>query len=156
VTQLIGVICNNGEKMDTNKKNTKMDMKEKLSLLWIFALFNYLYADVMSLIDPVARKEIMTGYVGSLHITQGFLLGAAILMETAIAMVLLSRVLKYRANRWTNIIVGAIHTAAVFASMFVGSPPALYYIFFGTIEIVCTSLIVWYAWKWPNPEGSSN
>jgi hypothetical protein len=34
------------------------------------------------------------------------LLGA-ILLETAIAMVLLSRVLQYRANRWANIIVGA-------------------------------------------------
>jgi hypothetical protein len=140
--------------MNTNKKTTEMEaMKVKLSTLWIFAMFNYLYADVMSLMDPEGLKQVMTGQVGSIQITQGFLLGAAVLMETAIAMVLLSRVLKYGANRWANIIVGAIHTAAVFLSMFVGTTPALYYIFFGTIEIVCTSLIVWYAWKWPNPEG---
>lgn len=140
--------------MNTNKKTTEMEaMKVKLSTLWIFAMFNYLYADVMSLMDPEGLKQIMTGQVGSIQITQGFLLGAAVLMETAIAMVLLSRVLKYAANRWANIIVGAIHTAAVFLSMFVGATPALYYIFFGTIEIVCTSLIVWYAWRWPNPEG---
>jgi hypothetical protein len=133
-------------------KTTGMeDMRVRLSTLWIFAMLNYLYADVMSLMDPEALKQVMTGYVGTLHITQGFLLGAAVLMETAIAMVLLSRVLKYGANRWANIIVGAIHTAAVLLSMFVGTPPALYYIFFGTIEIVCTSLIVWYAWTWANP-----
>ena len=137
------------------RKTTEVEnMKVKLSTLWVFVMFNYLYADVMTLMDPVALKQIMTGYVGSLHMTQGLLLGAAILMETAIAMVLLSRVLKYRANRWANIIAGAIHTAAVFLSMFVGTTPAIYYIFFGSIEIVCTSLIIWYAWKWPNSEGS--
>ena len=67
-------------------------------------------------------------------------------------MVLLSRVLKYRANHWANIIAGVIHTVAVFSSMFDGTP-ALYYMFFGTIEIGCTLFIVWYAWKWPKPEG---
>ena len=127
------------------------DMKVRLSLLWIFAMFNYLYADVMTLMDSSVLKELMKGYAGPFQITQGFLLGAAILMETAIAMVLLSRVLKYKANRWANIIVGAIHTAAVGASMFVGTPTP-YYVFFGTIEISCTLLIIWYAWKWPKPK----
>ena len=142
--------------MNINQKTTKMeDMKVRLSTLWIFAVLNYLYADVMTLMDPEGLEAIMTGYAGSIQITEGFLLGAAVLMETAIAMVLLSRVLKHRANRWANIIAGALHTAAVFSSMFVGTTPALYYVFFGTIEIACTLLISWYAWRWPNPEGSA-
>ena len=125
------------------------DMKVRFSTLWVFAVFNYAYADIHSLIDPTTLKQTMTGYVGSLQITQGFLLGSAILMETSIAMVLLSRVLEYRANRWANIVIGVLHTAAVLASLFVGgTTPALYYIFFATIEIVCTSFIVWYAWEW--------
>jgi hypothetical protein len=136
----------------SNERSTEMIIKERLSLLWMFALFNYIYADIHSLIDPATLKQIMTGYIGSLHITQGFLLGSAILIETAIAMVLLCRVLPYGANRWANIIAGVIHTAAVAASIFIGEAPALYYIFFGTIEIVCTLLIVWYAWKWPKQE----
>jgi hypothetical protein len=125
------------------------DMKVRLSMLWVFAMFNYIYADIHSLIDPATLKEIMTGSIGPLQITQGFLLGSAILMETAIAMVLLSLVLEERTNRWANIVAGVLHTAAVLSSMFMGgTTPALYYIFFGTIEIVCTSLIVWYAWRW--------
>lgn len=125
------------------------DMKARFSTLWVFALFNYLYADIVSLMDAENLREIMTGQVGSFQITQGFLLGAAILMETAILMVLLSRVLEYRANRWANIIVGTLQTAAVILSLFVGgTTPAPYYIFFATIEVVCTSLIVWYAWRW--------
>jgi hypothetical protein len=134
-----------------NKVNDMKDMKVRLQTLWIFVMFNYLYADVLGLHDPAVLKEILTGQVGGLELNQGFLLGAAILMETAIAMVLLSRILKYGANRWANMVVGVIHTAAVLSSMFVGTP-SLYYMFFGTIEIVCTSLIVWYAWKWVNSE----
>jgi len=117
------------------------DMKTRLSMLWVFAMFNYLYADVFTLMDPTILKEM--------QMTQAFLLGAAVLMETAIAMVLLSRILGYRANRWANIIVGMIHTAAVIASLFVGgTTPALYYLFFATIEVASTVLIVWFAWTW--------
>lgn len=144
--------------MNKNTKTTEMEaMKVKLSTLWVFAMFNYLYADVMALMDPEGLKLIMTGQVGPIQITQGFLLGAAVLMEIPIAMVVLSRLLKYRANRWANIIAGTIETVAVFLAMFVGTgTPVLYGMFFATIEIVCTSLIVWYAWKWRNPEDSPN
>ena len=130
------------------------DRKVILSTLWIFAIFNYLYADIVGLMDSSLLKEYITGTVGGLQITQGFLLLGSLLMETAIVMVLLSRVLKYRANRWANIIAGVIHTVAVSSSMFVGTP-TLYYIFFGTIEIVCTLFIVWYAWTWRKQEGQA-
>ena len=130
------------------------DMQVRFSTLWVFAMFNYLYADVVTLTDPVALRQILTGQVGSMQITQGFLLGSAILMETAIAMVLLSRVLEYTANRWANIIIGVLHTLAVLLSVFVGgTTPAVYYLFFAAIEISCTLLIVWYAWNW-KPAGT--
>ena len=139
--------------MNTNSKTVEMkDRKVILSTLWIFAMFNYLYADICTLTDPLVLKKIMTGAGGGIQMNEGSLLVAAILMETAIAMVLLSRVLKYRTNRWANIIVGIIQTAAVSLSLFVSMPP-LYYMFFAAIEIPCTLFIVWYAWKWRNPEG---
>ena len=115
-------------------------MQVKFFTLWIFATLNYIYADVLTLFD----KSVTTS------LSQGALLGAAVLVETAIAMVLLSRVLKYRANRWANIIVGAINTVAVLASLLIATP-ALYYLFFAIIEIATTLLIIWYAWKWANP-----
>ena len=140
---------------NTNKKTTEMeDMKVKLSTLWIFVMFNYLYCDIMGLMDPELLKQYMTGNVGGIQITQEFFLGAAILMEIPIAMVLLSRIFKYRANRWANIIAGTITTAVQFSTLFFGSSPTIYYIFFSIIEIACTSLIVWYAWKWADSEGS--
>jgi hypothetical protein len=134
-----------------SEPNTYTDpMKVKLSTLWIFAMFNYLYADVIGLMKAENLQAFITGYAGSMKITEGFLLGAAILMETAIAMVLLSRTLGYRANRWANIIVGLLHTVSVSASMFIGSGPGLYYMLFGAIEVICTIYIIWSAWRWTN------
>lgn len=126
------------------------EMKNRLSLLWIFAMFNYLYADVLSLFDADVLKEISTGYAGSIHMTDNVLFGAALLMESAILMVLLSQLLNYRANRIANIIAGILHTVAVFGSA-VEETPAIYYAFFAVIEIACTLFIVWYAWQWKNP-----
>ncbi len=142
--------------MSIIKKTTSMDMKVKLSTLWIFVMFNYLYCDVLGLMDPVLLNQILTGNLGFIEITEEFLLGGAILMEIPIAMVLLSRILNYRANRWANIIAGSIKTIVMIFTMFLGSGPTMYYLFFGIIEIVTTSLIVWYAWKWPNPEVAIN
>jgi hypothetical protein len=123
--------------MSADTKTPEVEMRMKLFTLWIFVTFNYVYADVVTLFD----KSVTT------NLSQGALLGAAILVETSIAMVLLSRVLKYRANRLANIIVGVLNTVAILVSLFVATP-ALYYAFFAVIEMASTSLIVWYAWKW--------
>jgi hypothetical protein len=48
--------------MNTNKKITGVDTKVKLSLLWIFVLFNMAYADILSLMDPTSPiRGIMAG-----------------------------------------------------------------------------------------------
>ncbi|MCX6556636.1 MAG: DUF6326 family protein [Candidatus Aminicenantes bacterium] len=138
----------------TDKKTAEMkDRKAILSTLWAFVTVNYLYCDVMALMDPTILKQFMAGYAGGFRITQGFLLGAALLMEIPMAMILLSRVLKHGANRRANIIAGIIMTAVQIASLFAGTS-TLYYRFFSIIEIGCTSLIVWFAWKWSNPRDS--
>ncbi len=126
-----------------------------LSTLWIFAVLNYIYADVYTLFfNPLLRPEVAKrfaeGYVGDIPITDGFVLVTAILMETAIAMVLLSRVLPYRANRWANILSGGFHTLFVAWSL-IGDTPSGFYVMFAAIEITCTLFIVWYSWKWPAP-----
>jgi len=141
--------------MNLSNQKIKMDMEVKLSLLWIFVTLNYLYCDVMSLMDSSLLKQYLTGTVDGLILSQSFLFWAAILMEIPIAMVLLSRILKYKANRWANIAAGSIKTIVMILTMFVGTPTP-YYLFFGIIEIATTMLIVWYAWKWIDPEVAAN
>ncbi len=132
--------------MNTNNKANEMkDRKVVLSTLWIFAMFNYIYNDVFGLyFNSTALKETVA-------MPQEGVLVFAVFMEIAIAMVLLSRVLKYRANRWANIIAGIFNTGLVIWSL-TGTTPLPFSAFFSSIEIVCTLFITWYAWKWTNPE----
>jgi hypothetical protein len=136
------------KKMNSEKKTAGMDMKVKLSTLWVVVMFNMIFADILSFMLPDFLEILETGYAGGVQITQEILLVFAILLEIPIAMIVLSRVLKYSVNRWANII------AAVITILFVigGGSTSLHYIFFATIEVVCMSLIIWYAWKWPKQE----
>jgi len=127
------------------------DIRVRLSVLWLFATLNYIYADVFFCIDVLGSDK---GSIGVMHFTQGGWLGIAILMEIPMAMILLSRILERRANRWANIVAGIIETAAVLLTAFIlpifnHTGTSSYYLFFGTMEVPCTAMIVWYAWRWP-------
>jgi hypothetical protein len=121
-------------------------MKSTLSTLWLFATVNYLYCDVVSLMDHNLLKQYLAGSVGGVSVTQGFLLAAGILVEIPMAMILLSRILGPRANRWANMAAGALMTVVQLATLFAGKP-APYYVFFSVIEIGTTAAIVWLAWR---------
>ena len=127
--------------MNTNKK---LDKKVLLSTLWIVVMINMLKADILSLYIPGATEEVVkTSASTGVSIPQ-LMLGGAIMMEISIAMIVLSRVLKYGLNRWLNIITAIITIA------FVVGPGASYphYIFIATVEVICLLLIIWNAWKW--------
>jgi len=124
-----------------------MDKKQLLSTLWIFVTLNYLYCDLIGLMDKNLLSQYLTGNVEGLLIDESFLFFAAILMEIPIAMVLLSRVLKHQANRWTHMIAGTIKSLVMVATLFIGSF-TLYYLFFAIIEIATTTYIVWLAFTW--------
>src|SRR5580765_5712513 len=130
------------------------DTKERLSLFWLFALLNYLYADVLALFAFVGSPSTAP------HLPPWALMGSAILMEIPIAMILACRLLPFRANRLANIIAGAILTLVngfltFVPPLFGARTPALpEYLFFATIETVCTSVIVWQAWTWSAVEAA--
>lgn len=136
--------------MNTTDKTATMEMKVKLSTLWIVVMFNMVFADIVGFMNPGALEDIMTGAVG-LEITQELLLVFSILLEIPIAMILLSRILKDNANRWANIVAGVITILFVIG----GGSAYLSYIFFATIEIACLLLIIWYAWNWPNQKSKA-
>ena len=133
------------------------DTKERLSLLWIFALLNYLYADVIALWALLGTPPADTPRLGPLALA-----GAAVLMEIPMAMIVACRFLTLRANRLANIIAGSIVTLVNGFLTFIppliglGRPPALpEYLFFATIETVCTSIIIWQAWTWSDAKAAA-
>jgi hypothetical protein len=132
------------------------DTKERLSLFWIFAFLNYLYADVLALWEIVGSLKL----TDAPHLPPWALMGSAVLMEIPMAMIVASRLLPFRANRLANIIAGVILTFVngflTYVPPLVGArTPALpEYLFFATIETVCTSVIIWRAWTWSGVEAA--
>jgi len=136
--------------MNTNATPTKkIDTKTLLSTLWIVVMINMLKADILSLFIPGALDEVAKTSVSTGTPIPQLMLGGAIMMEISIVMIVLSRVLKYKVNRWTNIITSII-TIVFVVGAGVSYP---HYIFIATVEVICLLSIIWFAWKWRNLEG---
>lgn len=133
--------------MSMNDETDGLDVRSKVSTLWILVLFNIGFADVVGFMNPGALEGIMRGTTG-FEITQGLLLVFAVLLEIPIAMIFLSRVLDRATNRWANTL------AAVLTILFVigGGSGYLSYIFFAAVEVALMLLIVRYVWTWPKQE----
>ena len=120
----------------------------KLSGIWVALMLTYLLGDVLRIFSG----DFNAGEIGDMQISQGMYLGMAILMVIPVVMVFLSLTLKYKANRWTNIIV------AIFFFLFnaVGLPtyPSAYDQFLIVVGLLFNILTVWYAWKWHEKEQS--
>jgi hypothetical protein len=145
-----------GSSLGTTIKTTKMNKKLYLILLWVFYAVNFMYCDTHLSLEPGVLAMTMSGYTagGTVKITDGFLLGSAMMFEIPFLMIVLSWALKYRANRWANIIAGSVFVVAQIASLSLGAPsPA--YIYYSTVEIAALLLIVWNSWKWTNPDAQS-
>jgi len=126
----------------------KIDTKVLLSTLWIVVMINMLKADILSLFIPGSMEEVAKTAASVGASIPQLMLGAAIIGQLCIAMIILSRVLKYGINRWANIVVGIVTIAYIWGGM--ASYP--HYIFIAAVETICLLLIVGFAWTWRNVE----
>ncbi len=118
--------------------NYKMKNKRDfLSTLWVFVTLNYLYCDLIGLMDSNLLKQYLAGNIEGMVIDESFLLYAGILMEIPIAMILLSKLLAKKANCLVNITAASIKTVVMIMTLFIGSFTK-YYLFFAVIEISTT------------------
>ena len=122
---------------------------EPLSYLWLFALLNYLYCDVVGIMDSSLLKQYLTGHVNGMEISASFLFAASILMEIPIAMMLISKFASFEFNKWSNLVAGSVMTIVQTSTLVMGTPTA-YYIFFSIIEIATTISICYISYNWKN------
>ncbi|HRE27320.1 MAG TPA: DUF6326 family protein [Anaerolineales bacterium] len=122
----------------------RVDLRAKLSALWIFLLINMIYADILSFSLADTVRDILAGNAGGITITPEFMLLAAVMTEIPMVMVIASRLLNYRLNRLANIVSG------IFTIVYVIGLGSLtpHYIFIASIEVLCAAWIVWLAWQW--------
>ncbi len=130
--------------MNTKTDTDKTDIKALLSTLWVFVLLNVIFRDIHEFFRPGLLQEIMAGTVKGVEITEEMMLLAGLVLELAILMVILSRVLPYRLNRPANMVVGALMIVSVFAN----GTNDLDDIFFAAAEIAALAVIIWLAWRW--------
>ena len=128
-------------------KEYKIETQTLLSTLWIFVLLNMIFRDLHQLGKPGFIQEIMSGVVNGVKITEELMLFGGVLAVIPISMVLLSRILDDKANKWANIIAGII-TLLVYAS---AAPYAdMDDVFFMIIEVAAILWIFRLAWKLPS------
>jgi hypothetical protein len=144
-----------GDPMSGSDRRVKMpneatvSTRTRISALWAALMFLFVYADVLSLFRPGQIEEISEGLMGPVEATQATLLLAAIIVVIPALMIFLTLTLNARVSRSMNLVLGALYTAVNIGNL-IGETWA-YYLLFGALEIVLTSLIAWYAWKWPHP-----
>lgn len=130
-------------------EDLKVNVKIKISALWVAIMALYIYNDYFSLYKPGSIEEMMQGNMGPFPVTQMVLFSAALLMAIPAVMIFLSLVMKPRLNRIVNIILGILYVVVMIVSV---QGEWMYYIFMGVVEIILTALIVWFAIKWPRQE----
>ena len=119
--------------------------KDKLFTLWIFVTVNYIFCDIFTLFYSENLKQLMSGAMGGMDITETFLFAFSVIMELPMLMIVMSRLLPYKFNRLANIAVGIFMTLVQTATLF--GDNMLHYVFFSIIEIATTIIIVWIAKK---------
>lgn len=130
-------------------EDIKVNIKIKISALWVAIMALYIYNDFFSLYKPGIMEDMLQGNMGPFPVTQSALFSAAILMAIPAVMIFLSLVMKPGLNRIVNIILGIVYVVVMVISV---QGEWMYYIFMGVVEIILTALIVLLAIKWPRLE----
>jgi hypothetical protein len=136
-----------GSPLATNKETARnlLDVRIILAVLWVAGMLSSLNGDTY-------RLSAMTEFLG---VSSGILSAMAILLVGHIFMSVLTLTLKSPVSRWANRIIGIFYGLIILAFWILGfvSRSVGYEIVWATGQLVCALLVVWYAWKWTNPEG---
>ena len=108
-----------------------------LSTLWIVVLINILSADVFSHMLGASGEAAVS-------VTPWIMFAFAVVHELPIAMIVLSRILKRKANRILNYVAAGV-TALYIVAGWSATP---HYIFFALLELICLVFVVMTAKKW--------
>ncbi len=133
--------------MNTINKTARnlLDVRIILAVLWVAGMLSSLNGDTY-------RLSAATGPIG---VNPELLSVFAAVLVGHVLMSGLTLTLKSPVSRWANRIIGTFYAMIIFAfwvNAFVSRLPG-YEIVWATAQLVFALLVVWYAWKWSNPEG---
>ena len=122
-------------------KKRKIESQALLSTLWIFVLFNMIFRDLHQFANEGFIEELM-----SQKIKEELVLVFGFILEIPIAMVLLSRILNDKVNKWANTVASIITLLGLLSTL----PSAdMDDVFFTIVESAALFAIIVIAWKLP-------
>lgn len=134
--------------MDDKKDFFLNNRRHRYSSLWAFASLNYLYADLVGIMDKNKLVQYQTGVVEGVKITPQFLTVASAFMQIPLSNVFLPQLIRNEKTlRWVQIASGTVMTLVQSGTLFVGKPTP-YYTLFSMFEIAATTYITIDAIKW--------
>jgi len=127
--------------------------KIKISILWISFAVCSSAAMIIWFIEPGILDQIMTtGEMVSGKLTQGTIISFALWWIIPLSMALLTQILSYSINRWSNIIFGVLCALAIifyFISNLLAGWFTVANFLILLFMFVISALIAWYGWKLP-------
>ena len=141
------------------KETTKnpLDVRIVLAVLWIVGMLSSLNGDTYRLNDSVALNSLIDN-TGPIVASNGLLLIMSIIFAGHVFMGAFTLILKDTVSRWANRIIGILYAVIIIGFWVLGfvlGSPTGYALVWSTAQLVFAILIVWYAWKWKNPESES-
>ena len=125
-------------------KDLKIDAPSLLSTLWIYVLLNMIFRDLHQFASPGFIEELM-----SLEVAEAYVLIFGIILEIPIIMVVLSRILRAKVNKWANIIAVGIFSLSMLSTL---AGADMDDIFFMLMELLGFVAIIKIAWDLPKQE----
>lgn len=130
-----------------NTSNKSMiDVRLKISALWIVYMFIYIYTDYYKMYIPGKINEMNSGFYDEIQITQLTLLTFSAITIIPALMIFLTLIIKENVNRWLNIIIGLLHIGVGIVAIIDFTWP--FWIFYNSLLICVATLIVANAWRW--------
>ena len=123
----------------------QINVKLKISALWITIMFCYVYGDYIEIYIPGVLAEAME--VKATAETQLEFFAVAFLMVIPSVMIFFTLVLKPKINRWLNIILPMFYILLLIGVNLSGG--WAFYLFLTSVEIVISIAILMYSYKWP-------
>jgi membrane protein DedA with SNARE-associated domain len=151
------VVISRAERISMGVTGTRLEpspvnVRVKISALWMSMLFVFAYVDLFSLYRPDFRADVEAGEVGGFAVNQTFLLATTAYVVIPSLMVFCVLVLRPRLNRILNIALAIVYAVSIVAAT-IGE--WTYYILGSLIEAALLAAVVFYAWTWPKEIGQT-
>jgi hypothetical protein len=131
---------------NTGEQLGPIDIRLRLSALWIATLFIFAYVDLFSLYRPDVRADLANEKLSAFDINQTFLFGVTLYVVIPGLMVYLTLVMGRHLSRIVNITVAAVYGLTIVGGA-VGEWN--YFILGSVVETLLLAVVVHHAWTWP-------